>query len=92
LAELAILHNLPAVTLFPDFARAGGLMAYEPNLLDTFRQADVMIAKIRQGAEPADLPIERPTKFELVVNTRTAKALHIAFPTSVLVRADEVIE
>jgi putative ABC transport system substrate-binding protein len=67
-------------------------MAYEPNLLDTFRQADVMIAKIRQGAEPADLPIERPTKFELVVNTRTAKALHIAFPTSVLVRADEVIE
>jgi putative ABC transport system substrate-binding protein len=92
LAELAILHNLPAITLFPDFARAGGLMAYGPNLLDTMRQAGVMIAKILQGTKPADLPIERPTKFELVVNTRTAKTLHVAFPTSVLVRADEVIE
>lgn len=92
LAELAIRHNLPAITLFPDFARAGGLMAYGPNLLDTFRQAGVMIAKILRGAKPADLPIERPTKFELVVNTKTAKALGIALPTSVLVRADEVIE
>jgi len=91
LAELAILHKLAAITLFPDFARAGGLVAYGPNLLDMFRQAGIIIAKVLQGSKPADLPIERPSKFELV-NTRTAKTLHVVFPTSVLVRADEVIE
>ena len=92
LAELAILHNLPAVTLFPDFARAGGLMAYGPDPLALFRQAGIMTGKVLQGTKAADLPIERPTKFELVVNAITAKALRIAFPTSVLLRADEVIE
>jgi putative ABC transport system substrate-binding protein len=64
-AELAILHNLPAITLFPDFARSGGLMAYGPNLLGAFRDAGGMIAKVLQGRKPADLPIQQPTTFEL---------------------------
>jgi ABC-type uncharacterized transport system substrate-binding protein len=91
-AELALREKLPAVTLFPDFARAGGLMAYGPNLLDMYRQSGVMIGKVLQGKKPADLPIERPTQFELVVNLRTAKALDVTIPTSILLRADEVIE
>jgi putative ABC transport system substrate-binding protein len=92
LAELSLFHKLPAVSLFPDFARSGGLAAYGPNLLDMFRQAGVIVAKVLKGSKPGDVPIERPSKFELVVNARTAKALHVDFPTSVLVRADEVIE
>jgi putative ABC transport system substrate-binding protein len=92
LAELAILHRLPAITLFPDFARAGGLLAYGPNLLDMYRQTGFMGGKILQGAKPAELPIERPTRFELVLNLRTAKTLGISIPTSILLRADEVIE
>jgi putative ABC transport system substrate-binding protein len=91
-AELAILYNLPAVTLFPDFARAGGLMAYGPNLLGMYRQVGVMIGKVLQGTKPADLPIERPTKFELVVNLKAAKALGLTVPGTVIARADEVIE
>jgi ABC-type uncharacterized transport system substrate-binding protein len=92
LAELAIHHRLPAVTLFPDFARAGGLLAYGVNLLDMYRQTGVMVAKVLQGRRPAELPIERPTKFELVLNLRAAKRLGLEIPTSVLPRADEVIE
>jgi putative tryptophan/tyrosine transport system substrate-binding protein len=92
LAELAMTHRLPAITLFPDFARAGGLLAYGPNLLDMYRQVGVMAGKVLQGTSPAELPIERPTKFELVVNLRTAQAMSVTIPTSVLLRADEVIE
>jgi putative ABC transport system substrate-binding protein len=91
-AELALRQNMPAVTLFPDFARAGGLMAYGPNLLDMYRQSGVMIGKVLQGKKPADLPIERPTQFEFVVNLRTAKILGLPIPTAILLRADEVIE
>ena len=91
-AELAILHNLPAITLFPDFARAGGLMAYGPNLLGAIRDAGGMIAKVLQGRKPADLPIQRPTKFELVINLKTAKALGLTLPNTLLALADEVIE
>jgi putative ABC transport system substrate-binding protein len=91
-AELALQGHLPAVTLFPDFARAGGLMAYGPNLLDMYRQSGVIIGKVLQGKKPADLHIERPTQFELVVNLRTAKALGITIPTSILLLANEVIE
>jgi putative ABC transport system substrate-binding protein len=92
LAELAILHRLPAVTLFPDFARAGGLLAYGVNLLDMYRQTGVIVGKVLQGRKPAELPIERPAKFELVLNLRTAKVLGLEIPTSILLRADEVIE
>jgi putative ABC transport system substrate-binding protein len=91
-AELAILHNLPVITLFPDFARAGGLMAYGPNLLGAIRDAGGMIAKVLQGRKPADLPIQRPTKFELVINLKTAKALGLTLPNTPLALADEVIE
>ncbi len=67
-------------------------MAYGANLLDAFRQTGGMVAKVLKGAKPAELPVERPTKFELIVNLRTAKALGLKVPTSLLLRADEVIE
>ena len=91
-AELAILHNLPVITLFPDFARSGGLIAYGPNLLGAIRDAGGMIAKVLQGRKPAELPIQRPSKFELVINLKTAKALGLTAPQSLLQRADQVIE
>jgi putative ABC transport system substrate-binding protein len=91
-ADLTLQHRLPAVTLFPEFARAGGLMAYGPNLLDTYRQLGGMVGKVLRGTKPADLPVELPTKFELVINVKTAKALGLDVPTSILLRANEVIE
>jgi putative tryptophan/tyrosine transport system substrate-binding protein len=92
LAGLAATHRLPAVTLFPDFARDGGLMAYGPNLMAYFRQQGVMAGKILHGAKAAELPIETPTKFEFVLNLKTAKLLGLTVPASILLRADEVIE
>jgi putative ABC transport system substrate-binding protein len=92
LAELAGKYSLPAVTLFPDFARAGGLMAYGPDLLGMFKQIGIMSAKILRGAKPGELPIESPSKFEFVLNLKTAHLLGLTMPTSILLRADEVIE
>jgi putative ABC transport system substrate-binding protein len=92
LAELALRHRLPAITLFPDFARAGGLLAYGPNLLSLYRLVGVLAGKVARGADPGELPIERPTKFELVINLKTAKTLGLTVPPSLLNRADEVIE
>ncbi len=92
LANSTLKYRLPAITLFTEFARDGGLMAYGPNLLGVFRQEGVMAAKILLGANPAVMPIERPTKFEFVLNLKTAKALGLTIPASVLLRADEVIE
>ena len=92
LAELALRHRLPAITLFPDFARAGGLLAYGPSLPSSYQLAGVLAGKVARGVDPATLPIERPTKFEAVINMRTAHALGISIPTSLLLRADEVIE
>ena len=91
-AELILKYRLPTITLFPEFARNGGLMAYGVDLPGAFHQAGGMVGKVLNGAKPAELPIERPTKFELVVNAKTAKSLGIELPTSVLLRADEVIE
>jgi putative tryptophan/tyrosine transport system substrate-binding protein len=92
LADLALRHKLPTVTLFPDFARAGGLMAYGPNLLETYRPLGRMIAQIFKGAAPGEIAVERPSKFELVVNVRAARAIGLTVPTAILLRADEVIE
>ena len=92
IADLALKHKLPAVTIFTEFARAGGLISYGPNLLDTYRQLGGIVGKVLHGAKPAELPAELPTKFELTVNLRTAEALGLTIPASVLLRADEVIE
>lgn len=92
LADLALAQRLPAVTLFTDFARDGGLMAYGPNLLAYFRQMGVLAAKLLRGEQAAELPIETPTKFEFVLNLKTAKILGVKIPQSILLRADDVIE
>ena len=92
IAAAAAASRLPSIGLFPVFARAGGLMAYGPEAVDQFRQEGRMVAKILKGAKPADLPIERPTKFVLAVNLKTAKALGLTIPPSLLQRADQVIE
>jgi putative tryptophan/tyrosine transport system substrate-binding protein len=92
IAELALKYRLPGISLFANFARAGGLISYGPNLEDLYRETAVMAGKILKGAKPSDLPAERPTRFDLVVNLKTAKDLNLTLPTSMLLRADEVIE
>jgi putative ABC transport system substrate-binding protein len=92
IVEFTIHEHLPAVFQFREFAELGGLMSYGPNLPDMFRIAANYVDRVLKGAKPADLPIEQPTKFELVINLKTAKALSIEVPTSLLLRADELIE
>jgi putative ABC transport system substrate-binding protein len=92
LVDLAAEHRLPVAYTSKDFVEGGGLMSYGPNWPDQFRRAAGYIDKILKGAKPADLPIEGPTKFELVINLKTAKALRLTIPQSVLLRADEVIQ
>jgi putative ABC transport system substrate-binding protein len=92
IVELAAKNRLPAVYPFREFVEAGGFMAYSANSPDMFRRAATYVDKILKGAKPADLPVEQPTNFELVVNLKTAKALGLTIPPSVLIRADEVIQ
>jgi putative tryptophan/tyrosine transport system substrate-binding protein len=92
LVELALRHRLPTVYPFKSWVEAGGLMSYGPDIRDLFRRAAVYVDKILKGAKPADLPVEQPTKFELAINLRTAKALGLTIPQSLLLRADHVIE
>jgi putative ABC transport system substrate-binding protein len=92
LAELALAHKLPSLFGPKDHVAAGGLMSYSPNRPDLYRRGAVFVDKIFKGANPADLPVERATTFELVINLKTAKALGLAIPPAVLARADEVIQ
>jgi putative ABC transport system substrate-binding protein len=92
LVELAAKNRLPATYPMGEFVDAGGLMSYSPNIADNFRRAAVYVDKILKGAKPADLPVEQPTKFELVINLKAAKTLGLAIPQSLLGRADRVIQ
>jgi putative ABC transport system substrate-binding protein len=92
IVELTATERLPALYDVRDFVQAGGLMSYGPNLADVAGRVAVLVDKVIKGAKPAELPVEQPTRFELVLNLETAKALGLAIPKSVSLRADEVIQ
>jgi putative ABC transport system substrate-binding protein len=92
LAQIALSSGLPTLYGFREFAEAGGLMSYGANLLDAYRRAATFVDKILKGSRPSDLPVEQPTRFELVINARTAKALGLEVPPTLLALADEVLE
>jgi len=92
IVQLAAQHRLPAVYFNRSFAEAGGLISYGPRVIDNYRRTASYVDRILKGAKPADLPVQAPTKYELVINLKTAKALGLEIPSSVLARADEVIE
>jgi putative ABC transport system substrate-binding protein len=85
-------NNVPAVYYYPDFARDGGLLSYGNDLTDTLRGATTYVDRILRAAKPGDLPVQLPTKFEMIVNLKTAKAIGLTVPPTVLATADEVIE
>jgi putative ABC transport system substrate-binding protein len=91
LAELAMKHRLPATSMAPMFAESGGVLSYGPDLAESADRCAILVAKVLAGTKPGDLPVERPTKLPLIINLRSAKALGLTVPDSVLVRADEVI-
>jgi putative ABC transport system substrate-binding protein len=91
-ANLALKHRLPTMYWAASHVESGGLMSYGPRIPEMYRRGASYVDRILKGAKPADLPVEQPTKFELVINLTTAKALGIAIPPSLLQRADQVIE
>ncbi|MEK7385137.1 MAG: ABC transporter substrate-binding protein, partial [candidate division NC10 bacterium] len=92
IAQLALRNRLPSIFTVSEYVEAGGLMSYGASLRDQWRRAATYVDKILKGAKPGDLPVEQPTKFELVVNAGTAKALGLAIPPSVRLQADRVVE
>jgi putative tryptophan/tyrosine transport system substrate-binding protein len=92
IAELAIAKRFPVISLFSEFPKAGGFMAYGPSVPESYRRCGGYVGRILQGAKPGDLPIERPERFELVINVKTANTLSLTVPPTLLARADEVIE
>ena len=92
IVELAAKSRLPAMYILRFYVEAGGLISYSPDLLEIWRGAAVFVDKILKGASPAELPVQQPTKFDLVINLKTAKALGLTIPPSLLQRADHVIE
>jgi putative ABC transport system substrate-binding protein len=92
IADLTMKHRLPAASVLRQFAMAGGLLSYGADVPDIFRRSALLVHRVLQGTNPASLPVELPTKFELVINLKTAKTLGIAVPPTFLARADEVIE
>jgi putative tryptophan/tyrosine transport system substrate-binding protein len=92
LADMAVRHHLPSIYEEVSYVRDGGLMSYGPDFGDMYRRAAIYVDKILKGAKPGDLPIEQPKTFNLTINLKTAKALGLTIPQSILARADEVIE
>ena len=92
IADFTVKNRLPAISMFRRFAEAGGLMSYGPNQPEYYKRLAVYIDKILKGAKPADLPIEQPTKFDFVINLKTAKAIGLTLPQSLVARADQVIQ
>jgi putative ABC transport system substrate-binding protein len=92
IVDLAAKHRLPMISDYREFPEAGALMSYGPNAREIYRRTATYVDKILKGAKPVDLPVEQPTRFELVINTKTAKALGLTIPPSVLIRADQVIQ
>ena len=92
IADLAAKSRLPAIYVAREFVDIGGLMAYGPSIIDMYRRSATLVDKILKGRKPADLPVEQPMRFELVINMKTAKALGLTFPQTILIRADQVIE
>jgi len=92
IADVAVKHRLPAIFGLAAFAEAGGLMAYGPNRIELWRRAAVIADKILRGAKPGELPVEQSVRFDMTINLKTAKALGLTIPPSLLVRADQVIE
>jgi putative ABC transport system substrate-binding protein len=92
LADLALKHRLPTMFGPREHVEAGGLLSYSPDRADLYRRAATYVDRILRGAKPGDLPVEQATRFELVINLRTAKAIGLVIPQSVLVRADQIIE